>query len=130
MLLLYESVFLNRLVYNCEAWSNLTRKDYLDFEKAQKNFLLRVMEVPNSTPKAGLFLELGILPAQFVIELRQLTVLKKILDRDQEDPVKIIYNEMLKYPAENNWANNVLDLRRKYNLPQNDDNIANMTWPV
>ena len=37
---------------------------------------------------------------------------------------------MLKYPAENNWANNVLDLRRKYNLLQNDDNIANMTWPV
>ena len=27
-------------------------------------------------------------------------------------------------------ANNVLDLRSKYNLPQNDDNKANMTWPV
>ena len=73
MLLLYESVFLPRPVYNCEAWSNLARKDYLDFEKARKNFLLRVMEVPNSTPMAGLFLELGILPAQFVTELRQLT---------------------------------------------------------
>ena len=28
MLLLYHSVFLPRLVYNCEAWTNLTRKDY------------------------------------------------------------------------------------------------------
>ena len=130
MLLLYESVFLSRPVYNCEAWSNITRKDYLDFEKTQKNFLLRVMEVPNSTPTAGLFLELGILPAQYVIELRQLTFLKKTLDRNQDYPVKRIYNEMLKYPSENNWANNVLDLRCKYNLPQNDDNIANMTWPV
>ena len=126
MLLLHESVFLPRLVYNCEAWTNLTMKNHLDFEKAQKNFLLRVTEVPNSTPTAGLFLELGILSAQFVIELRQLTFLKKTLARDQEDPVKRIYNEMLKYAAENN----VLDLRRKYNLPQNDDNIANMTWPV
>ena len=130
MLLLYESVFFPRLVYNCEAWTNLTRKDYLDFEKVQKDFLLRVMEVPNSTHTADLFLELGILPAQFVIELRQLTFSKKILNRDQEDPVKRIYNEMLKYPAEKNWANNVLDLRHKYNLPQNDDNIVNMTWPV
>ena len=42
MLLLYESVFLPRLVYNCEAWSSLASKDYLDFEKAQKNFLLLV----------------------------------------------------------------------------------------
>ena len=66
----------------------------------------------------------------FFIELTQLAFLKKILDRDQEDPVKRIYNEMLKYPSENNWANNVLDLRRKYNLPRNDDNIANTTWPV
>ena len=56
--------------------------------------------------------------------------MKKILDRDQEDPVKRIYNEMLKYPSENNWANNVLDLRCKYNLLQNHDNIADMTWSV
>ena len=77
MLLLYESVFPPRFVYNCKAWSNLTRKEYLDFEKAQKNFPLRVMEVPNSTPTAGLFLELGILPAQFVIELRQLTIFEE-----------------------------------------------------
>ena len=87
------SVFLPRLVYNCEAWSNLTRKDYLDFEKTQINFLLPVMEVPLSTPTIGLYLELGMLPAPFVIELRQLTFLKKILDRDKE---------MLKYPSENN----------------------------
>ena len=130
MLLQHESLFLPRLVYNCEAWSNLTSKDYLDFEKAQKNFLLRVMEVPKSTPMSGLFLELGILPVQFVTELRQLSFLKKILDRDQEDPAQRIYNEMVKYPSENNWANNVLDLRRKYNLPQKNNNIANMTWPV
>ena len=58
MLILYESVFLPRLVYNCEVWSNLTRKDYLDFEKVQKNFMLHVMGVPNSTPTAGLSLEL------------------------------------------------------------------------
>ena len=88
------------------------------------------MEVPNSTATAGLFLELGILPAQFVIELRQLTFSKKILNRDQKDPVKRIYNEMLKYHVEKNWANNVLDVRHKYNLPQNDDNIVNMTWPM
>ena len=36
---------------------------------------------------------------------------------------------MLKYPAENNSANNVLDLRCKYNLPQKDENVTNLTWP-
>ena len=37
---------------------------------------------------------------------------------------------MLKYPSENNWADSVLDLHHKYNLPLNDDNIADTTWPV
>ena len=87
------------------------------------------MEVPKSTPTAGLFLELGILPAQFVIELKQVTFLKKILDRDKRVPLKE-YTIVLKHPSEDNWADNVLDLRLKYNLPQNDDNIANMTWPM
>ena len=72
------------------------------------------MEVPNSTPMADLFLEMGISPAQFVIELRQLNFLKKIPNRNQEDPVKRIYNEMLKYCTENNWADNVLYLHHKY----------------
>ena len=30
---------------------------------------------------------------------------------------------MIKYDFENNWANNVLDLRVKYSLPLNDENI-------
>ena len=37
---------------------------------------------------------------------------------------------MLKYSSEKNWANNILDLHRKYNLPLKDENISNMSKPV
>ena len=46
------------------------------------------MEVPKSAPTSGLFLEMGILPVQFVIEIRQLMFLKKLIARDPSDPVK------------------------------------------
>ena len=36
-------------------------------------------------------------------------------------------NEMLKFAIETNKANNVLGLRRYYNLPLNDDNIKKMS---
>ena len=78
---------------------------------------------------SGLFLEMGIFPVQFVIEVRQLMFLKKIIARHPSDPVKKVYLEMLNYPGEINWANNVLDLRCKYNLPQKDENVNNLTWP-
>ena len=45
------------------------------------------MEVPKSTPTSGLFLEMGTLPVQLVIEVRQLMFLKKIIARDPSDPV-------------------------------------------
>ena len=44
-------------------------------------------------------------------------ILKKMVDRQNDDPVKMIYHEMLKYHAERNWTNNVHELRSKYNLP-------------
>ena len=94
MITMYQSVFLPRLIYNCESWSNLTQKD---ISNLQLKFLRRVMEVPKSTPIAALFLELGILPIQYEIEKRQLIFLRRILDRENDDPIKMCYHEMLKY---------------------------------
>ena len=77
MMVMYQSVFLPRLIFNCESWSNLIHKDISNLPSAQLNFLRRVMEIPKSTPTAALFLELGILPIQYEIEKRQLVFLKK-----------------------------------------------------
>ena len=77
MMVMYQSVLLPRLIYNCESWSNLTHKDISNLQGAQLNFLRRVMEVPKSTPTAALFLELDILPIQYEIEKRQAVFLKK-----------------------------------------------------
>ena len=40
-----------------------------------------------------------------------------------------IQREMLNYEFEPNWANNILGLREKYNLPLNDLNIQNLSKP-
>ena len=130
MITMYQSVFLPKLIYNCESWSNLTQKDISNLQDAQLNFLTRVIEVPKSTPIAALFLELGILPVQYEIERRQVVFLKIILDRENDDPIKMSYHEMLRYQAERNWANNVHELRGKCNLPLNDENVCNLTYAM
>ena len=35
MLLLYQSIFLPRLIYNCKAWSNISENDYKQLQNAQ-----------------------------------------------------------------------------------------------
>ena len=39
MLLLYQSIFLPRLIENCEAWSNISENDYKQLQNAQLAFL-------------------------------------------------------------------------------------------
>ena len=85
-----------------------------------------MLEVPKGTPTAALYLELGILPINFEIKLKQLLYLKSILDKKNDDPVQLCYREMLKFSEEVNWANDVIGLGKKRNLPLPDDNVKNM----
>ena len=55
--------------------------------KSQLSFLRRALELPRSVPTAALYLELGILPIKCEIAIRQLLFLKKILDKNENDPV-------------------------------------------
>ena len=126
MLILYQSVFLPRLLYNCESWSNMTPKDYKVLQSAQLLYLRNVMEVSRASPTVALFLELGILPIRFEIEKRQLLFLKRLLNQDKNDPVQNVHFKQLKYVAEKNWANYIQALRHTYNLTLNDS-VRQMT---
>ena len=70
ILLLYKSVFPPKLPYNCEAWSNLSKNDIKSLQASQLSYLRCVMEVPKSTPVAALYLELGIFPVKYEIEIK------------------------------------------------------------
>ena len=87
--MLYKTVFLPRLLYNCETWTNLSDNDFSNLQKVQLNYLRRIMEVPRSTPIHGTFLELGILSIRFEVEQRQLCCLRQILVKNEHDPVQV-----------------------------------------
>ena len=63
LLLLYKTVFLPRLIYNCEAWSGLTTKDLKTLKSSQLSYLRRILEVSKGVPTAALYFELGVLPS-------------------------------------------------------------------
>ena len=109
MFLLYKAVFLPRMIYNCESWSKLTSKDIAELQRGQLHYLRSITEVPKSTPIAAVYLEFGVLPIQYEVDLQRLYILKSILQKSHDDLVRMVYNEMLKYPCENNWANEVTD---------------------
>ena len=67
MLLLYKTVFIPRLIYNCEVWSNLTPKDHLTLQTSHLTYLRNVLEVSKATPVAAMYLEPGILSVRYKV---------------------------------------------------------------
>ena len=130
LLLLYRTVFVKSIINNSEAWSHITQTNYDDLRTAQLNCLKRMMKVPTSTPNHFIFLELGVLPIEYEIEIKQLMFLYHILTLQDDDPGKLLHTEQLKYPASNNWANNAKKLCKKYKLPDDETirEISRNNW--
>ena len=124
LLLLYETVFIKKLLFNSDAWSALSVTNIKSLEVAQTKCLKRIMKVASSTPNSFTLIELGVLPIKYEIEIKQLVFIHHILNLETIDPVRALYDEMLQYPFANNWARNVNQLRQTYSLPHDDEEIA------
>ena len=115
-LILYKSVFIPSVLFNAQAWSNITVTQINQLRATQLKVLKRIMCSPNSTPNAFTFLELGILPIEYEIHQRQLTFLHHIVTLPSNDPVFKLYQQQKLLTFEKNWANNTLCLLWKYSL--------------
>ena len=80
----------------------MTKNDYETLKSQQLNYLRSIMELPKGAPIAALYLELGILPIKYEIEMRQILYLKKVLGKKPDDLVLLAYKEMLKFDSEDN----------------------------
>ena len=126
LLLLYKSLFLQIVLNNAQAWSNLNNRDGKNLQTIQMKYLKRIFHAPSSTPNCLTLLETGITPILHEIHIKQLMFLYHILTLDKDDLVKTTYEEQCKYPAAN-WANEVYSLRAKYKITQTDTDITQLT---
>lgn len=124
LILLYRCIFLAIVLYNAQAWSNLTANNIRDLQVIQLRYLKRMLHAPTSTSNIVTFLETGTLPIENEIHIRQLTFLHHIINLQDDDPVKTTYYQQMKYPYEPNWANAVVELRSKYDVGVDDDEIS------
>ena len=65
------------------------------------------MKTECSAPRHLLYLELGIIPARFVIKLRKVMLLKHILMQHEDSLTKKVFNAQIKSPTKGDWASEV-----------------------
>ena len=125
LFLLYHSLFIAVVLYNAQAWSNLTKTDLKALQTIQLRFLKRTFHAPSSTSNTLTFLETGILPIRYEIHIKQLVFQHHIITLEDDDIVRITYEEQMKYDAPN-WANEISKLKKEYSIDESDTEIGGM----
>ena len=59
--------------------------------------------------------------------MRKLNFLHHIVTREPDDPVRKMYQQQLLYVAERNWANECREIRERYGIVKDDDEIREMS---
>ena len=111
LIFLYKTTFIQMLIFNSQAWSHITKGNITALERLQLRFLKLILWLPMSTPNNFIFLEYGILPLDKEIEKRRMVYLHHVLTVEEDDPVRLLYDQGLKLPFEPNWANDIKTLR-------------------
>ena len=109
-LILYNSLVVPVISYGCEIWGFIEADP---LEKIHLSFLKSILGVKKSTPSCSVYKELNVTKLQCSRLTRILKFWLKVIKLPNNDPVKIIYDLLLKDATENNmdnWASLVRDM--------------------
>ena len=106
-LILRNSLFLSSLMFNSEAWYNVSSSDIDELEKADEILLRKVLECPESTPKEMLYLELGCLPIRFILMSRRVMFLQTMLQEEENSLLHRFFQAQLNQPTKGDWCQTV-----------------------
>ena len=106
---LRESMLINGILYNSEAWHGVTLKQINSLESIDEALLRGILKSHSKTPKEFLYLELGVLPLRWILAQRRIMFMKHIETRHDEDLLKKVYLAQ----KENKTRGNLVELVTK-----------------
>ena len=126
-IILYHAVFISSVLFNCQAWSNISNQDIQRLKSMQCKFLKEIVKGRKSMANSFILLELGILPIECEIHLRQLSFLHHVINLSEDDPVKKLFRAMESLPEFPNWLQDIKNLLKKYSIDLSEEQIKLMS---
>ena len=125
-LTLRQAWFLNGTLYNSEVWCALSKSDLNVLEVLDRKILRLILGAHSKAPSEMLYLETGVLPIRHVVALRRLCYLKNILNRNDNEIIKQVYEAQRKHPCKGDWVNLIQTDMDNYDLNLSDEVIKDM----
>ena len=106
-MILRDSLLVSSMLFNSEAWYNLTSSELDLLETIDVAFLRQLLKAPKGTPKEMLFLELGCMPLRDIIRERRFVFLHYLLNEDSASMVNKFLKSQLKNRTKRDWVTSV-----------------------
>ena len=103
----FKSLLRGSMLFATEVMLNLSVKDVKLIEKSEEATLRDLVKTQCSAPRHILYLELGIVPARFVIKQRKVMYLKHILMQNESSLLKKVVNAQIKLPSKGDWISEI-----------------------
>ena len=96
---LRQAMLINGVLFNSEAWHDVTNKEIKLLESVDEHLLRSLVKGHAKTPLVFLYLEAGAVPIRFLISCRRMIFLQTILKRDNKELTKRIYKAQRDDPS-------------------------------
>ena len=126
---LAESVVLQTVLYNIEAFQVIKPKEIKELESIQHSILCGILELPKTTPYCAMLMEVGWWTVKARVSYRRLMLYHNIMKSDDRRTIKKIVEEQKKETRESTWLASVKKDLEKYNLEVIDvEEVLKSTW--
>ena len=124
-------MLINGILYNSEAWQNITEDEYKLLEEVDTYFLRRLLGAHSKTTTAFLHLETGTLPIRFIVANRRLVYYYNIMSRNNGELIQRVFQSQAEKPTKGDWFHTITEdfMMIKEDMAEYDmDSIRNMQF--
>ena len=115
-IMLRNCIIVSSMLFNSEAWYNLTKSEISLLETVDLYFLRLLLGTLKSVPKEMLYLETGCVPFGEITRERRLRFLHYLLNEKEESLLKRFLNAQMKNPSKKDWVTTVLNDLKYLNI--------------
>ena len=123
-LLLRQAMLINGILFNSEAWHNISSKDVMVLEKVDQALLRGLIGAHSKTPVEALFLETNSVPLRYILKCRRIMYLHNILKKEETELVRKIYQAQKDDPLPGDFCEIVRDDMKDIGLDIPDCQIS------
>ena len=125
-LLFRDSILISSMLGSSEVLYGLTKSHIEKLEQVDRIFFRRLFQVPNCTTIEAFYLETSAVPIRFLLTGRRLLYLWDILQKNESELVRKVYNSQKLFTAKNDWILQVKSDLDECGIFLTDNEIAMM----